>query len=241
MGSIEHYHFQHAMVFLFISLVGKKKPQAFHQEKEQVYLSRIIELSTVPPPPSVPPAVLPVKPASGSLASTAEFKVFKIVPDPEASHTIPSIDDQSGKMISHIDADDEMGNNQSANTGNIPSGPGTNHYVPDPPEPKKEIIFSRSEPEFPGGRAALENFLHRHLRIPDALQIGDKKTVQVKFKITPEGAVSDIQIVKSGGEQFDKEVIRVCKKMPKWKPATQNGINIPVSFVLPVTFIAYEQ
>jgi protein TonB len=47
--------------------------------------------------------------------------------------------------------------------------------------------------------------------------------------------------VKTGGEAFDKEVIRVCKKMPRWKPAMQNGINIPVSFLLPVTFMAYEQ
>jgi len=33
----------------------------------------------------------------------------------------------------------------------------------------------------------------------------------------------------------------VCKKMPRWKPAIRNGINIPVSYLLPVTFIGAEQ
>lgn len=50
-----------------------------------------------------------------------------------------------------------------------------------------------------------------------------------------------MEIVQTGGDMFDKEVVRVCKKMPRWKPAIQNGMHVPVSYVLPVTFIGTEQ
>jgi protein TonB len=47
--------------------------------------------------------------------------------------------------------------------------------------------------------------------------------------------------VQSGGFAFDNEVIRVLKKMPKWKPAVQNGHTIALSFMQPVTFQAFEE
>ena len=84
-------------------------------------------------------------------------------------------------------------------------------------------------------------FFYTHLNTPGELSDGEKIMVQVRFKIDKEGVVSSLEIYKSGGELFDKEVIRVCRKMPRWKPALQNGINVPVSFVIPVTFIAMEQ
>ena len=68
-----------------------------------------------------------------------------------------------------------------------------------------------------------------------------QKVVQIKFKVDKDGSVTTFEIVTSGGNEFDKEVVRVCKKMPRWTPAMQNGINIPVSYVLPVTFIGVEE
>jgi protein TonB len=65
--------------------------------------------------------------------------------------------------------------------------------------------------------------------------------VQIRFKVDKDGVVSDLEISRSGGSEFDREVIRVCKKMPRWKPAVQNGFNVPVNYMLPVTFIGAEQ
>jgi protein TonB len=59
--------------------------------------------------------------------------------------------------------------------------------------------------------------------------------------VDKDGSVNTFEIVTSGGREFDNEVVRVCKKMPRWIPALQNGINVPVSYVLPVTFIGVEQ
>jgi protein TonB len=47
--------------------------------------------------------------------------------------------------------------------------------------------------------------------------------------------------LQSGGEKYDREVIRVLRKMPKWIPALQNGITVATYFVQRVTFIGVEE
>ena len=69
----------------------------------------------------------------------------------------------------------------------------------------------------------------------------EKKVVKIKFKIDTDGSINTLEIVTSGGLKFDNEVVRVMKKMPKWVPALQNGINVPVNYMLPVTFIGVEE
>ena len=97
------------------------------------------------------------------------------------------------------------------------------------------------EPEFPGGSEGLKRFLAKNLTTPSDLEDGEKKTVHIRFKVDKDGSVNTFEIITSGGNEFDNEVVRVCKKMPRWIPALQNGINVPVSYVLPVTFIGVEQ
>jgi protein TonB len=63
----------------------------------------------------------------------------------------------------------------------------------------------------------------------------------VKFAVGVDGSITHFEIIQSGGTDFDNEVIRVLKKMPKWKPAVQNGRNVAVMFTQPVTFMAFEE
>jgi protein TonB len=83
----------------------------------------------------------------------------------------------------------------------------------------------------------MKKFIARYLNTPEQLEDGEKKVVKIRFKVDKDGAVNTFEIVTSGGDLFDSEVLRVCKKMPRWTPAIQNGINVPVSYVLPITFI----
>lgn len=110
------------------------------------------------------------------------------------------------------------------------------------PEDKKagETVVDQL-PEFPGGMAAWANFLSRNLQVPDELMAGEKKNVLVAFKVAADGSVTGFRVVQSAGNVFDNEVIRVLKKMPKWKPALQHGTPIAVEFTQPVTFVASEQ
>lgn len=104
-----------------------------------------------------------------------------------------------------------------------------------------DFSFDERDPQFPGGQGALKQFMTRNLNTPGDLENGERKVVQIKFKVDKDGSVTTFEIVTSGGTEFDREVVRVCKKMPRWLPAIQNGINVPVSFMLPVTFIGVEE
>ena len=105
---------------------------------------------------------------------------------------------------------------------------------------KPDVVPDR-EPEFPGGYEAWVNFLRTHLVAPAELEVDQKRTVRVRFTVDVDGSVTGFEIVETGGRNFDNEVIRVLKKMPKWRPAVQNGETIAKAFVQPVTFVAVEQ
>lgn len=111
-----------------------------------------------------------------------------------------------------------------------------------PTEPEKPAILNVADiqPEFPGGAEAWRNYLQKMLRVPDELEPGDRRTVQVKFVVNNNGDVTDAVIIKSAGGIFDREVLRVIARMPKWKPGKQNGKPVAVYFTQPVTFTAIE-
>lgn len=91
---------------------------------------------------------------------------------------------------------------------------------------------------FPGGQEAWLTFLKNNLVCPrNELGIGEKKVVVANFLINTDGSASNIRIVQPGGKDFDQEVIRVIKLMPKWEPRMANGISVPVSVTQRVTFV----
>jgi len=117
---------------------------------------------------------------------------------------------------------------------------GTDNGNTNKPEPEKPVLPSFSA-KFPGGNDALAEFLKRYLVTPDELEADQKKTVLVRFMVDEDGSISKAEIVQSGGNSFDKEVLRVIRKMPKWIPAQQNGLKVSSYFTQSVTFIAVEQ
>jgi protein TonB len=99
------------------------------------------------------------------------------------------------------------------------------------------FVTEERGPQFPGGQEGLKQFLVRNLRTPEDLESGERKVVKIRFKVDTDGSVNTFEIITSAGNELDIEVVRVCKKMPRWVPAIQNGINVPVNYLLPVTFI----
>ena len=83
--------------------------------------------------------------------------------------------------------------------------------------------------------------MQKNLIAPEELEAGDKKMVAIRFQVSPEGVVTNFEVVQSAGKSFDNEVIRVLRKMPRWKPAIQNGQPVARAFTQPVTFVGVEQ
>ena len=92
-------------------------------------------------------------------------------------------------------------------------------------------------PSYPGGMDALRKFLEKNLHTPDELENGETVNVRVKFVVDYTGKLQSFVTVLDGGDAYNKEVVRVLKKMPNWIPGKANGENVPVYFTIPVKFV----
>lgn len=106
-------------------------------------------------------------------------------------------------------------------------------------KPVEEKVFDVVEqmPQFPGGDAALFEYLSTHIKYPTiAEENGVQGRVIVTFVVERDGSITDVKVVKSVDPSLDKEASRVVEGMPKWIPGKQNGSAVRVKYTVPVTF-----
>jgi TonB family protein len=98
---------------------------------------------------------------------------------------------------------------------------------------KKVVI---TEPAFPGGKDVLLSFINTNLKQLPILRRGEQKTATVQFQVWPDGSIQQMQISQSAGTVFDNELLRILKRMPRWKPALADGDLIQRSVIQQVKF-----
>ncbi|RKX17639.1 MAG: energy transducer TonB [Candidatus Zixiibacteriota bacterium] len=112
-----------------------------------------------------------------------------------------------------------------------------------PQEEEEEILnfyVIENKPEFPGGQAAMFKYIAEHTKYPEiAKENGITGKVFVQFVIGKDGKVTDVKVIRGIDPYLDKEALRVVKSMPKWKPGSQRGKAVKVSFQLPINFTLY--
>ncbi len=108
--------------------------------------------------------------------------------------------------------------------------------VEDPEENRIHVVVERM-PEFPGGEAAMNQFISRNIRYPViAQENGIQGRVVVQFVVNTDGKIVDVEVVRGVEESLDKEAVRVVKAMPPWNPGRQGGKNVRVKYTLPIRF-----
>ena len=106
---------------------------------------------------------------------------------------------------------------------------------------KEEAMFGIVEamPEFPGGQKALMTYIAKNTNYPqDAPCISGRVIVQ--FTITKKGKIIDAKVARGIHPVYDKEALRIIKKMPAWKPGTQMGKPVAVRYTVPIIFRAKQ-
>lgn len=105
-------------------------------------------------------------------------------------------------------------------------------------EEKPQIVYTAEiMAQFPGGDDEMYKFISDNLRYPAIDQeMGNKGRVTIRFVVTKTGDISDIKVLKGISPTCDREAVRVVKSMPKWIPAKQNGVPVPIYFTLPIIF-----
>jgi TonB family protein len=97
--------------------------------------------------------------------------------------------------------------------------------------------FVEQMPEFPGGDAAMKNYLQANIKYPElAKESGIQGKVFCNFVVDKEGNVTNVKVLRGIGYGCDQEALRVIKAMPTWTPGKQNGRNVNVHYNLPVFF-----
>ncbi len=181
------------------------------------------------------------KPVVKKIAAQVANVTIKIVPDNKADKQVPEVKELSTKLISSVTADGVIDDGIPASS---PSEGDKNGSVieqkkQEAAEEMKPLVNAEIMPEFPGGAEAFKKFMLRNLHEPEDLQEGEKVVVLIKFIVEADGSIVHAEVLQSGG-RYDNEVLRVVKKMPRWKPGMQNGKFVPVYFSLPVTFTGLE-
>jgi protein TonB len=108
--------------------------------------------------------------------------------------------------------------------------------------PEEEIadeVFSIAEvmPAFPGGNSEFKAYISQNLKYPrKALSANVEGKVIISFVVAEDGDISEIEILKGIGFGCDEEALRVLQLSPNWTPGQQQGKNVKVRMMVPLTF-----
>ena len=161
-----------------------------------------------------------------------------VVPNSEKTDTIRTL--LAGSKISNVNIETPGSALAVVKPANTETGSGTAVV---PSAPKVDINNPMDAdavdvlPAYPGGMDALLRFLKKNLQTPDELQNDQIVSVRIKFVVGYNGKLQSFTTVLDGGEVYNKEVIRVLKKMPDWIPGKAKGENVSVYHTIPVKFV----
>ncbi|SDH07959.1 TonB family C-terminal domain-containing protein [Dyadobacter soli] len=93
------------------------------------------------------------------------------------------------------------------------------------------------QPEFPGGKEELMQYLMQNLQYPEVARKTSVEAIAlVSFIVDKSGNIRNAKSLKNIGYGIDKEALRVVNEMPKWNPAVQNGKAVEMEYTLEVNF-----
>jgi hypothetical protein len=73
------------------------------------------------------------------------------------------------------------------------------------------------EPEFPGGKIAMFQFINDRLKV-DSGDLGDRiqTKIFIQFTIKENGELEDIKVIKGISDKLDKKVVQIFEEMPNY-------------------------
>ena len=107
------------------------------------------------------------------------------------------------------------------------------------PEVSEEVEFSYVEqmPVFPGGEAALNKFIHDHLKYPAvSREEGVQGVVMLRFVVNENGSVGEVEILKGLDSYCDREAKRIVQSLPRFTPGRKEGKPVKMWFQFPIRF-----
>lgn len=103
----------------------------------------------------------------------------------------------------------------------------------------EEIIeFPDVEASFPGGAAALKQYIRDNVVYPEmAMEMNEQGKVYLSFVVEKDGAITNIKVERGVSSDLDREAKRVVRSMPKWVPGETKGKSVRTKCSLPIVFV----
>jgi len=99
------------------------------------------------------------------------------------------------------------------------------------------VTFAEEMPQFPGGEAAMRQFILEHTKYPEMEREAKVQgRVYMQFVVEKDGALSEIKVVRGLSPGLNKESERLIGSMPKWIPGRQNGKALRVRMTVPIVY-----
>ena len=98
-----------------------------------------------------------------------------------------------------------------------------------------ELIQNR-EPRFQGGgMPEFQKWVHDHIKYPEGMT--SEGRVDISFRISEDGGVTDVKILRGADAKLNEEAIRVIESSSNgWVPAIKDGKKISITMMIPVIF-----
>ncbi len=98
------------------------------------------------------------------------------------------------------------------------------------------IVYDAAEndAEFLGGSGGVGVWISSNFELPTEISKSEQGKIYLSFVVEKDGSVSNVKIVKGLSEKLNKAAISAVNKMPKWKPAMNNGKAVRSRFTLPI-------
>ena len=98
-----------------------------------------------------------------------------------------------------------------------------------------ELIQNR-EPRFQGGgMPEFQKWVHDHIKYPEGMT--SEGRVDISFRISEDGDITDVKILRGADAKLNEEAIRVIESSSNgWVPAIKDGKKISITMMIPVIF-----
>ena len=92
-------------------------------------------------------------------------------------------------------------------------------------------------PELPGGELELRKHISQNVVYTEiAKENGIQGRVFIQFVVNKKGKVEQVKVVRGVDPALDKEAVRVISGLPAFKPGSQRGKAVKVSYTVPINF-----
>lgn len=99
---------------------------------------------------------------------------------------------------------------------------------------KNKYLKEFEMPSPKSGMDGFRNYIAKNYHMPK-IKVDVNGSIILSFIVEKNGDITEIKVVRSLGENFDNEAIRVLKSYKDWTPGKSRGINIRTAFTIPIS------